>query len=127
MSKQIDDMEKILDSMLSDNAHPLWAKIVSSISARPAQESEKGNISENITLIRRGNMPYRVSQLKQHFPDVADRLAAGEFKNVRDAERAAGLNVPRKLTKVERMVKSYLSLDKAQRAEFMQLIQQEGN
>jgi len=56
---------------------------------------------------------YRLAKLKRDAPEIAERYLAGEFPNVREAERAAGLPVPAKLTQLERVLRAFerLSLD----------------
>jgi len=49
--------------------------------------------SDKITSFRGTSAEYLVSRLKKHHPDIAARLAAGEFKSARAAARAAGLKV----------------------------------
>ncbi len=48
--------------------------------------------NENVNLIinhQGGNgQPYRIAKLKRDYPAIAQRLELGEFKNVREAERA---------------------------------------
>jgi hypothetical protein len=48
----------------------------------------------------------RIARLKRDFPEIGARLAAGEFRNVRDAERAAGLPVKPKLTPREKVLRA---------------------
>jgi hypothetical protein len=47
---------------------------------------------ENVMSInQQGNAStYRIAKLKRDHPDIAERLASGQFSNVREAERAAG-------------------------------------
>lgn len=48
--------------------------------------------SENVRLKEYGNKAeYRMAKLKRDHPEIAQRAAAGEFKSVSEAERAAGL------------------------------------
>ena len=57
---------------------------------------EQVDISENINLNQGGtSASYRVAKLKRDAPEVAERMAAGEFRSVADAERAAGLRAPK--------------------------------
>lgn len=39
---------------------------------------------------------YRIGLLKRDFPEIAQRLEQGEFSNVADAERAAGIRPPKR-------------------------------
>jgi hypothetical protein len=55
-----------------------------------------GRKSQGITGTRQGygtSTAYRIAKLKRDAPEIVGRLAAGEFKTVRAAERAAGLFV----------------------------------
>lgn len=57
------------------------------------RKDSKGNKNENITFAieQRGTgQPYRIAKLKRDYPVIAQRLAQGEFRSVREAERAAG-------------------------------------
>ena len=38
---------------------------------------------------------YRMARLARDYPDMWERMKAGEFKNVAEAERAAGIFKPR--------------------------------
>jgi len=71
-----------------------------------------GNKSENITSIdQRGTgSAYRIAKLKRDAPEFADRLEAGEFGSVREAERAAGFPVPPRLTPLERVQRAIVRL-----------------
>ena len=42
---------------------------------------------------------YRIAKLKRDHPEVAQKLEAGEFRNVREAERSAGVQPPKKRLK----------------------------
>jgi hypothetical protein len=66
---------------------------VPAVQAHGGQLPKKGcDISENITSPDRGtSAKYRIAKLKRDHPEVAERLAAGEFKTVAEAERAAGI------------------------------------
>jgi hypothetical protein len=59
---------------------------------RPTNEEreEKGYKNENITFNDRGTAAaYRTAKLRRDHPEIADRMAAGEFKSVAHAERVA--------------------------------------
>lgn len=43
------------------------------------------------------SIEYRAAKLKRDHPIIAKRLEEGEFKNVADAERAAGVKPPRRV------------------------------
>lgn len=68
------------------------------------------------------NQPYRIAKLKRDYPAIAERLAQGEFKNVREAERAAGLNVPPKLSRVRKLIRAYDRLTESEQSEFREAI-----
>ena len=69
------------------------------------------------------NTPYRLAKLKRDHPEIIERIQAGEFKNVREAERALGLKVPAKLTKVEKLVRAYKRLTDAEKIQFLAAVQ----
>lgn len=79
------------------------------------RKSDQGNKNENVSLVEQhGNAAtYRLAKLKRDAPEFAERYLAGEFPNVREAERAAGLPVPAKLSQLERVLRAFerLSLD----------------
>jgi hypothetical protein len=55
-------------------------------------DRKQSTTPENSTLKIRGTTSdYRISKLKRDHPEIAERLMQGEFKTVRDAERAAGV------------------------------------
>jgi len=68
------------------------------------------------------NLPYRLAKLKRDHPAIAERLKLGEFKNVREAERAAGLNVPPKLSRVRKLIRAYDRLTESEQNEFREAI-----
>lgn len=85
----------------------------------------RGNKTENVTstIQQRGNnQPYRIAKLKRDHPAIAERLLAGEFANVREAERAAGLNVPPKLSRVRKLIRAYDRLTESEQSEFREAI-----
>lgn len=88
---------------------------------RTVARKEQGN---NVTLPVRGNTAaYRVAKLKRDRPDIAARLAAGEFGSVRAAERAAGV-VPSKIEQAFATAKSaYRQLDAEHRKAFHAWVQ----
>ncbi len=55
--------------------------------------------SKNLRKLGGGSTEYRIGKLKRDFPEVAEQLCNGEFKNVREAERAAGVQPPKKRLK----------------------------
>lgn len=65
---------------------------------------------------------YRIARLKRDYPAIAERLLAGEFANVREAERAAGLNVPPKLSRVRKLIRAYDRLSESEQNEFREAI-----
>jgi hypothetical protein len=62
---------------------------------------------------------YRIAKLKRDAPEIAERLASGEFPNVREAERAAGMPVPNKLTSLEKIQRAFTRLDAGDQARFV--------
>ena len=68
------------------------------------------------------SQPYRIAKLKRDYPAIAQRLAQGEFRNVREAERAAGLNVPPKLSRVRKLIRAYDRLTESEQSEFREAI-----
>lgn len=61
---------------------------------------------------------YRLAKLKRDAPEFAERYLAGEFPNVREAERAAGLPVPPKLSQLERVLRAFDRLSLNDKIEF---------
>lgn len=55
-----------------------------------------GDESKKVTKQRGNDSDYRISKLKRDNPDVALRLEQGEFKNVAEAERVAGVKPPKR-------------------------------
>lgn len=68
------------------------------------------------------SQPYRIAKLKRDYPAIAERLQSGEFRNVREAERAAGLNVPPKLSRVRKLIRAYDRLTESEQNEFREAI-----
>lgn len=85
---------------------------------------DRGDKNENVTSIKqRGNdSTYRIAKLKRDAPAFAERLEAGEFPNVREAERAAGFPVPPKLTPLERAYRAAMRLSESDRVELLAMI-----
>lgn len=65
---------------------------------------------------------YRIAKLKRDYPVIAQRLAQGEFRSVREAERAAGLDVPPKLSRVRKLIRAYDRLTESEQNEFREAI-----
>lgn len=88
------------------------------------RKSDQHNKKENVMLIeRQGNAAkYRIAKLKRDAPEFAERLEAGEFPNVREAERAAGFPVPPKLTELERAYRAVMRLSESDRAKLAEMI-----
>lgn len=88
------------------------------------RKSDQDSKNENGILNPRGgnNQPYRIAKLKRDHPAIAERLELGEFKNVREAERAAGLNVPPKLSRVRKLIRAYDRLTESEQSEFREAI-----
>lgn len=75
------------------------------------RRSDQDSKNENRILVRGGtNNAYRIAKLKRDAPEFAERLQAGEFSNVREAERAAGFPVPPKLSPLERVQRAIIRL-----------------
>ena len=86
---------------------------------RPDNDSK----NENRIIVRGGtNSEYRIAKLKRDAPEFAERLQAGEFKTVREAERAAGFAVPPKLTPLERAYRAVMRLDESDRVKLVEMI-----
>ena len=51
----------------------------------------------------------RIARLKRDHPTIAERLEAGEFKSVSEAERAAGISRP-KMSNLEKFQRAYFRL-----------------
>jgi len=82
--------------------------------------------NENRISIRGGtNVEYRIAKLKRDAPEFADRLEAGEFGSVREAERAAGFPVPPKLTPLERAYRAAMRLTESDRVKLVAMIEGE--
>jgi len=78
--------------------------------------------TENVTLTDRGNSTdYRTAKLKRDHPDVAKRLVDGEFKNVSEAERAAGIG-RKKMSAVEKVFNAYNRLGDSEKDEFDEMM-----
>jgi len=75
---------------------------------------------ENVNISHDGGngTTYRLAKLKRDAPEVAERYLAGEFPNVREAERAAGLPVPAKLSQLERVLRAFDRLSLNDKIEF---------
>jgi hypothetical protein len=82
---------------------------------------DQADRNENVSLIDDyGNSAtYRIAKLKRDAPEIAERLASGEFPNVREAERAAGMPVPNKLTALEKIQRAFTRLDAGDQARFV--------
>lgn len=65
---------------------------------------------------------YRIAKLKRDAPEFAARLEAGEFSNVREAERAAGFPVPPKLSTLERAYRAVMRLNESDRAKLATML-----
>lgn len=81
--------------------------------------------NENVNSIdhQGGNgQTYRIAKLKRDYPAIAERLQSGEFRSVREAERAAGLDVPPKLSRVRKLIRAYDRLTESEQSEFREAI-----
>lgn len=85
---------------------------------RPGNDDRIQNV--NISHDGGNSSTYRIAKLKRDAPEFAERLQAGEFKTVREAERAAGLPVPPKLTRVERVKNAFSRLNDDEKREFLE-------
>jgi hypothetical protein len=83
---------------------------------RPAK-SEK---VDNIHLPKGTSSARLVARLKRDAPEIAGRLASGEFRSARAAAIAAGLVVP--LGAFERLMREWRSATKSERARFLREI-----
>ena len=80
------------------------------------RKSEEQNQGRDSTLKGKRDNDYLTARLKRDAPDIATRLERGEFKSVRAAAIEAGIvHVP---TRLERALKAYFSLNKAERESF---------
>lgn len=71
---------------------------------------------DNIISKQQGtSAPYLAARLKRDFPEIAERLANGEFRSVRAAAIAAGIITP--LTPLEQILKLLPKLSEDDRAE----------
>ena len=69
-------------------------------STKPLKNKTIVDNSKNVNYSLGGNdSSYRIGKLKRDHPEVAERLCNGEFKNVREAERAAGVQPAKKRLK----------------------------
>lgn len=89
---------------------------------RPKADNPDKN--ENVRIIGQygNNQTYRIAKLKRDHPAVAERFLAGEFRSVREAERAAGLDVPPKLSRVRKLIRAYDRLTESEQSEFREAI-----
>lgn len=82
------------------------------------RKSDQDSKIENGNLISGGNnSAYRVSRLKRDRPELAERIMAGEFKSVSEAERAAGLRKPL-LTDYEKAQRAFWRLTEEEQERF---------
>ena len=63
------------------------------------------------------NSAYRISRIKRDRPELAERIMAGEFKSVSEAERAAGLRPPL-LTDYEKAQRAFWRLTEEEQERF---------
>lgn len=72
--------------------------------AKHGGDRVSGEQGDNVTLLARGNSAsYLIAKLKRDAPEIAERLAAGEFRSVRAAALAAGIvKPPRPLVELRR-------------------------
>jgi hypothetical protein len=70
-------------------ARATTAQAVAALGPHGGDRTEKREQGDNVTLVRGNASAYRKARLKRDAPEVAARLARGEFKNVAQAWRAA--------------------------------------
>ena len=80
----------------------------------------KGKQADDVSLKHGNSARYLVAKLKRDAPEIATRLAAGEFRSARAAAIAAGLVVP--LGAFERLMREWRSATKSERARFLREI-----
>ena len=68
------------------------------------------------TFVGRGARPNLVARLKRDHPDIAERLAAGEFHSARAAAIAAGIIVPP--TPLDQVLRAFRRLSAEDQAAF---------
>jgi len=83
------------------------------------RKSDQGDKIENITLKtdRGTSSAYRLGKIKRDHPELAERIIAGEFKSVSEAERAAGLRPPL-LTDYEKAQRAFWRLTEEDQERF---------
>lgn len=79
----------------------------------------RGDKTENITSTsdRGTSSTYRLGKIKRDHPELAERIMAGEFKSVSEAERAAGLRKPL-LTDYEKAQRAFWRLTEEEQERF---------
>lgn len=100
----IDDQQAETEVKLSQQANAMKLareEGISVVSQHGGRRNKQADKKEIISL-HGTNASYRVARLKRDHPDIIVRLAAGEFKSVSAAERAAGVVKYEKLTKLEK-------------------------
>ena len=75
--------------------------------------------TENIKATHNGgtSAAYRLGKIKRDRPELAERIMAGEFKSVAEAERAVGLKPP-KLTNYEKVQRAFSRLTEDEQERF---------
>lgn len=88
------------------------------------RKSDQGAKTKNGTLISRGSnkISTRIAVLRRDHPEIAQALEDGKYANVREAERAAGLKVPPKLSRVRKLIRAYDRLTESEQNEFREAI-----
>jgi len=91
--------------------------------ARPGRPKAGGKVDNvNFTKTPGGNAPaYLVSRLKRDRPDIAERLADGEFRSVRAAAIEAGIvKVPSVFERVQKLLPKLTDAERQQLREMLQ-------
>lgn len=88
------------------------------LAKRGAIGNGRGNNVTSTKTSRGNSADYRKRRLRRDNPQIWERLIAGEFPSVAEAERAAGVR-PQALTKVERVVRGFSQLSNEEKKEFI--------
>ncbi len=130
---KIDDREaeeKVKQSQQAHAEHLAGQNGVLPIAAKSGRPKKSGNDDKIENIIIRGSTSasYRVAKLKRDHPEIAERLAAGEFKSVSAAERAAGVVHDHRLTELEKarnqVLQAWNDATDDERADFRQAMQE---
>ena len=102
------------------------AKDVPTLNAHGAIGNGRADKNENVSStdepVKFGNCSkYRIAKLKRDHPEIAERMIAGEFKTVSEAEREAGIRPPKK-THVDNLFAAFMRLSGEEQAEFLSML-----